>query len=194
MYWREIPHFETHRHGESRFVLRCGWFSQGLQQLQLHSLKAHGQRTGRRWHFLIFMDIDALIHFHSWLFKDIMVNGYQVVTAVDINKWNHVFFFLNPHVCWNRWHQGMTVQEMCVCVSAPVVRGISARKRENGQQNAKTRKRDNAKTRKRARKYENAKAGQLWSSPDLAARECKIIILRCNSGVDLCCAGTSSTE
>ena len=81
-----------------------------------------------------------------------------------------------------------TVQEMCV--SRPLVmRGIFARKRENGQQNAKTRK-----PRKRARKYKSAKVGQLWSSPDLAARQCKIIILRCNSGVDLCCTGTSSTE
>ena len=64
-----------------------------------------------------------------------------------------------------------------VCVSAPVVRGISARKRENaktgnkprkratkrenGQRNAKTPKRENAKTRKRARKYKSAKVGQL---------------------------------
>ena len=40
-----------------------------------------------------------------------------------------------------------------MCVSRPLVmRGIFARKRENGQQNAKT-----AKTRKRAAKRENAK-------------------------------------
>ena len=82
------------------------------------------------------------------------------------------------------------MQEMCV--SAPVMRGIFARKRENGQQNAKSAK--TRKARKRARKYKSAKVGQLWPSPDLAARQCKIIILRCNSGVDLCCAGTSSTE
>ena len=49
------------------------------------------------------------------------------------------------------------VQEMCV--SRPLVmRGIFARKRENGQQNAKTRKRENrenAKTGSKTRKREN---------------------------------------
>ena len=45
------------------------------------------------------------------------------------------------------------MQEMCV--SAPVLRGIFARKRENGQQNAKTRK-----PRKRAAKRENREKGE----------------------------------
>ena len=105
----------------------------------------------------------------------------------------------------------ITVQEMCV--SRP--RWCAAFSRENAKTGSKTRKRETAKTRKprkraakrenakiaktaktrkRARKYKSAKVGQLWSSPDLAARQCQIIILRCNSGVDLCCTGTSSTE
>ena len=47
----------------------------------------------------------------------------------------------------------LAVQEMCV--SAPVMRGISARKRENGQQNAKTRKRENAHGSTKARKLDS---------------------------------------
>ena len=113
----------------------------------------------------------------------------------------------------------ITVQEMCVsrprwCAAfsrenaktrkrAAKRENAKPRKRENRENaktGSKTRKRENAKiaktakTRKRARKYKSAKVGQLWSSPDLAARQCQIIILRCNSGVDLCCTGTSSTE
>ena len=42
-----------------------------------------------------------------------------------------------------------------VYVSAPVVHGISARKRENGQQNAKTRKSENEKTRTEVQERES---------------------------------------
>jgi len=70
------------------------------------------------------------------------------------------------------------------CVSQPGgARDFRAktRKRENGKENAKTR------TEVRKRESWTAISG-------LTARQCNIIILRCNSGVDLCCTGTSSTE
>ena len=66
---------------------------------------------------------------------------------------------------------------------------------------AKTRKHENVKTARKTQKRENAKTPtevrkrESWTAiSGLTARQCNIIILRCNSSLDLCCAGTSGTE
>jgi hypothetical protein len=55
------------------------------------------------------------------------------------------------------------VQEMCV--SRPLVmRGIFARKRENGQQNAKTRKRENRENRENAKTRTEVQERESWTA------------------------------